>query len=500
MFRFPLQSLRSGHGFQLWPGVLPTSLVQLAVGLPLIAADPRFWRLAEAPFLALAALATYDIASGLGGGRFWSAVAAVVVTVAPVTLSVATGFTSDIAYLALLMLAAWLAMRWVRSGRGLFALVLATGLATLQRQHGLAIAAALTAALLTTRGLQRRHLVGLAAIWTATMVALATPFLTGIASATMNGLRSGNGRLGPGPGAMVATVVVAMPMLGMFFLPLLPALWRRDPGESGRGAWAVLAFALAAVGVAGAAVFSVIFQGDIWPGNVWGIWGLGPTHIGGQKPPLLALPVYLALEALTVVAFVVLLAWRRGIWRPSLLGFEGTFLVLLALAGLLPMPFTSPLDRYFIQVMAPLAPVLALAAARGEALRGAAGRPAGTRLAVLTLLLAGVAFYTLGQQDYESWQGARDAAARQSYGRLQPGMVDAGYEAVATYAAVPDFLGTGRVTIDPIDLRPKAPIARLVFAATDDPRPGVSYSSLSPGRIVIACVEPVSPTCPFLPR
>lgn len=192
--------------------------------------------------------------------------------------------------------------------------------------------------------------------------------------------------------------------------------------------------------------------------------------------------------------------WWRSDWRPSMLGFEGTFLVALAVGGLLPMPFTSPLDRYFIQVMAPLAPVLALVAARGEAARGKTTPAAWPRVAVLAVMAASVAFYAVAQQDYEAWQTARDAAARQSYRQLLPRQVEAGYEAVATYTAVPDFLATGLLTIDPIDLKPTAPVARLAFASPGDPRPGVSYSSLSPGRIVIVCVDPASSTCPFRPH
>jgi hypothetical protein len=121
-------------------------------------------------------------------------------------------------------------------------------------------------------------------------------------------------------------------------------------------------------------------------------------------------------------------------------------------------------------------------------------------VAVLALLALGVAFYVVGEQDYQAWQGARDAAAKQAYQRIQPARVEAGYEAVATYAAVPDFLHTGKVTIDPINLIPESPIARLEFAGPDDPRPGASYSSLSPGRIVIECVKPASTACPFAPR
>lgn len=493
MFRFPLQSLRAGHGFQLWPGVLPLSLVQLVTALPLVGADPRFWRLAELPYLVLAAGATYALANRLGAGRFWSSVGAALVTCAPVTLSVATGFTSDIAYLGLLMLAAWLALRWAAGG-GLTPFLAVSALATLQRQHGFAIVLALSLAVLLWRRADRRHLVGLGALWLVTLAALTGPFVLGISSSTMNGLRSGNGRLGPGPGSMIATLIVAMPMLGMFFMPLAPALWRRPKGEHGRGLLPTVAFALAVAGVAGSAGFAVLFQGDIWPGNVWGYWGLGPTHLGGSKPPLLPIPAYLFVEVLSVLSFVVILARRRGLWQPARLGFEGSFLVLLALGGLLPMPFTSPLDRYFIQAMAPLAPLLVLAAAKAEV--APPSLTAWPRIATVAALLAGVVFYAAGQQDYVAWQQARDAAARLAYARLPAQRVEAGYEAVATYAAVPEYLRTGRLVIDPIDLKPPDPVARLVFAPPGDPRPGAAYSSLSPGRVVIVCLV-APPQCPF---
>jgi hypothetical protein len=115
---------------------------------------------------------------------------------------------------------------------------------------------------------------------------------------------------------------------------------------------------------------------------------------------------------------------------------------------------------------------------------------------VLLLLAGGVAFYGLGEQDYQAWQAARERAATQAYARIDPVALEAGYEAVAHHAAVPEFLRSGRVIIDPIDLRPPDPVARLEFAAPGDSRPGSGYSSISPGRVVIVCIAPV-PRCPF---
>ena len=497
MFWFPLQSLRAGQGFQLWPGALPLSLVQLTVALPVIAVDPRVWRLTELPFLLLAVACLYGLGRRLGAARFWATTGAITVACAPVTLSVATGFTSDIAYLGLILLTAVVALRWLdRRGR-LWPVLVMVSLTTLQRQHGFVMVLALGAALVAERRRDRRSLLGLASVALVALVALTAPFALGIATSTMNGLRGNNGRLGPAPSSIVATVLALMPMVGVFFLPLVPALLRRPDDEVPIGRFELLPVGLCAAGLAGVAGFAYLFQGTIWPGNVLGVWGLGPTHIGGHKPPLIGIPAFFFLEALSVVSFVVILGARRRQWHPTRLGTAGLFLVVLGLAHLLPMPFTSPLDRYFIAVIAPIAPVIAAIATRAQ---GAAGtrRRAGVpvRAAVLLLVAAGVALYGVGEQDYQAWQRARDAAARVAYSGLDPARVEAGYEAVANHVAVPQYLRDRRITIDPIDLNPAAPLARLEFAGPADRRPGAGYISASPGRVVIICLVP-APTCPF---
>lgn len=497
MFWFPLQSLRAGQGFQLWPGVLPLSLVQLAVALPALAASPEVWRLTELPFLALSAGCIHHLARRAGASRFWAVAGAVCVTCAPVTLSVATGFTSDIAYLGLMLLAAVVALRWLDGRGGPWPVLLLVGLATLQRQHGVVIVLAIAATLLVQRRWDRRSLAGLALFAAVAAAAIAAPFAAAITTATMNGLRSNSGRLGPGPSSIAATVIALMPMLGVFFLPLAPAIVRRPHGEVRIGHFDLVPVGLCSAGVAGVLGFAYLFQGTIWPGNVLGIWGLGPTHLGGQKPPLLGLPIFLLLEVASVASFLVILGLRRGQWHPRHIGTAGTFLVLLGLAHLLPMPFTSPLDRYFIAVMAPIAPVIAGIATRAEAPAGGhlvSWRP--VRAVVLVLLAGGIALYAVGEQDYQAWEAAREKAATQAYSRLDPAVVEAGYEAVAHHAAVPRYLRDRRLDVDPIDLKPANPAARLEFAGPADPRPGANYSSISPGRVVIVCVVP-APACPF---
>ncbi|MGI8610338.1 MAG: hypothetical protein ACR2MY_14135 [Candidatus Dormibacteria bacterium] len=497
MFWFPLQSVHTGQGFQLWPGVLPLSLVQLAVALPLAAASPEIWRLTELPFLALAAICAFALGRRLGAARFWSAAAATTVVCAPVTLSVATGFTSDIAYLGLMLLGALVALRWLDGDGPLWPLLLVAALTTLQRQHGLAILPALAMALLAAGRRDRRGWLGVSLVAAVVAVALVAPFTAGVTTRTMNGLRSNSGRLGPGPSSISATLITLMPMLGVFFLPLAPALLRRPEGERGVGRIQLLPVALCSAGVAGAAGFAVLFHGTIWPGNVLGIWGLGPTHVGGYKPPLLGIPLFLCLELLSVGAFLVILGARRRQWNVRNLRPAGVFLVILGLAHLLFMPFTSPLDRYFIPVMAALAPVLAVIATRVEGSRAGGGRGASrVRAGVLLLVAGGLVLYAVGEQDYQAWQAARERAALLAYTRIDPARLEAGYEAVAHHAAVPEYLRDRRISIDPIDLRPADPVARLEFAAPSDPRPGAGYVSASPGKVVIVCVIP-APACPF---
>ena len=493
MFRWPISQLAIGRGLHLWPGVLPVALLQVLAAAPLAVAgaEPRWWRLTVVPFVVLAALCSAALSRRQGADRFWAAVAAGVVVASPIYLSVATGLTSDIAYLGLLMAALLAGLRWLESGRGAPLAVALAILATLERQHGIAVAPALAVGLLmarSKRGVARREWGWLAVASVGTILAIALPFLAGWASSTMADVGSGRGRLHPTAGSVAGTLLELGPVLALLFLPLVVSLLPRDDAE--RRTHNRLAMIPVVVGTSGAVaalVFALYFGVIIWPGNVWTSSGLGPTHIGGAKPALVDLRAFLALEALTIAAIVVLFCWRRRAWLPGSLGTGGVFLVTAALLHLAPMPFTSPLDRYYLAVALPLVPVLA-----GIASRGCIGSP---RLAgwaagwAVGCLVVGVVYYAFAEQDYLAWQQARDQAARLVYGQVDPALVDAGYEATASHVAVPVLAATGRVVIDPIDLIPAHPRVRLLFAPADDRRPGVSWNSISPGRIVVVCAQ-----------
>ena len=97
----------------------------------------------------------------------------------------------------------------------------------------------------------------------------------------------------------------------------------------------------------------------------------------------------------------------------------------------------------------------------------------------------GLALYVIGEQDYVAWQGARDQAARLAYQLAPREQVQAGFEANAVYVELPNYERTGRADLFAI-LGPEHPRVILRFAPASDPATGVSYSSLNPGRIVLA--------------
>jgi hypothetical protein len=159
---------------------------------------------------------------------------------------------------------------------------------------------------------------------------------------------------------------------------------------------------------------------------------------------------------------------------------------LLATSGLqllLLLPNTVTLyDRYYLPVAAPLVPMLCALAERHA-------RPAGAGIAGATcVFLLGLS--VVYEQDYQSWQAARDHAARLAYRCAIPARVNAGYEANAVYVEVPEYERTGQarraiVRRDFIISGPPNPDLWLEFAAPDDARPGVRYASLNPGKVVI---------------
>ena len=68
--------------------------------------------------------------------------------------------------------------------------------------------------------------------------------------------------------------------------------------------------------------------------------------------------------------------------------------------------------------------------------------------------------------------------------------VNAGYEANAVYFEIPEYERTGKAQLgrlerDRVIFGPPNPDLWLEFAGPRDPRPGVAYSSIDPGWIVL---------------
>jgi len=87
-------------------------------------------------------------------------------------------------------------------------------------------------------------------------------------------------------------------------------------------------------------------------------------------------------------------------------------------------------------------------------------------------------------RDYLAWQGARDRAAQLAYQSVRPDQVQAGFEANAVYVEIPSYGRTGLANGFAIT-GPAHPVITLRFALPGDPRPGVSYWSLAPGKIIL---------------
>jgi hypothetical protein len=476
MYGWSVRQLVAGHGLHSFPASTALAIVQVLWGaaFSLGHADQRLLRLSVVPLVFLTGWCSYWLARRLGGDLFWSSVAGATLLASPLFMANATTFMSDNFYVGLVMAVAVTSVAWIMGGRWRWLCVALLVLAPLQRQVGIALVPAVTLGLLLWKRptWERSDSLAVAAIWTLPAAALLAAGRVAVTQPLYS--------VGVEPSQLnVGHAIFPLPaMLGLALIPFGAALMFR-PGAPGReSGWSLMSAGLGVVGVIGCLVDLAQF-GMTFPGNV--LSPLGFTAIlSGSKPPIFPGPVFRALEIAAVTTFVLLLVLRRRWWTPRQLGPDALLLVLISASQFLPLLAVHLFiyDRYFFPVVAPLVPVIAAVAARAHH-QGAAKAWATAAIA------AGLMLYVIGEQDYLAWQAARDRAALLAYGMASPGQVQAGFEANAAYVELPTYERTGHADLFAI-LGPVHPQITLLFASATDPRPGVSYSSLAPGRIVLA--------------
>ena len=479
MYGWSVRQLVAGHGLHSFPESTALALVQVVWGavFSLGHPDQRLLRLSVVPLVILTSWCTYQLARRLGTDRFWSFVAGATLLAMPLFMANATTFMSDNVYVGLLMAVALTGVAWISGGRWRWLCVALIVLAPLQRQTGMALVPALTVGLLLWKRptWNWSDSLAVAAIWTLPTAAL-------LAAGRLVVSEPLYSAVGPFELNLGHAIFPLPAMLGLALIPFLAALAFRPAPPGRESGWSVASAGLGIVGAIGCLVDLSQF-GMIFTGNV--LSPLGFTAIlPGSKPPIFPGPVFKALEIAAVMTFVLLFVLRRRWWNPRALGPVALLLVLISASQLLPLLVVPwfVYDRYYLPLIAPLIPLVAVVAARAHH-QGAAQSWAAAAIA------AGLILYVIGEQDYLAWQAARDQAAHLAYGTAAPDQVQAGFEANGVYVELPSYERTGRADLFAI-VGPAHPQITLLFASASDPRPGVSYSSLAPGRIVLAHPSP----------
>jgi hypothetical protein len=486
-----VRHLIQAHSLAPFPAQSAVALVQTvwAAVVTFGHADPRLLRLSLLPFVVLGSLSSYRIARTLGANGLWSAIAGVALLGSPLFLTLATSFMTDVPSVALLLAASAAGLAWVCRGEARGWCLLFAALAVFQRQTNVVIPVAVAIGLVLAqrdRRVSPRDWQALAALCLVVGTAAVLPAVFGVAPATQDHWLAGVFQL---DWERLSPLASLGSMLGLFLLPFGAAILYQPADalrEPRRWLWLV-PVALAVVALVGSEL-AFASGASIFPGNIFTPAGFSPT-LGGAKPPVFPVPLFALLSVAVLGNIYVLLIHRRGVWTSRQLPTGQLFVVLAAGSQFL---FLFVLhrqiyDRYYLPVVALLIPLVAAWASRNT-------RPhlaAGWAVAVLAVSLGA---YLIGQQDYVAWQGARDLAAQQAYKLAAPGEVNAGYEANGTYVVIPTYERTGvmlenlAVSRRPAgfaSLGPDNPAIVLRFAPADDPRPGVSYRSLSSGRIVL---------------
>jgi hypothetical protein len=482
-YQWVIRRFGEGHGFHFFPGQSPTALVQLALGclVSLRGADPTIIRLTAIPFIAATAFALYRLSRSLGADRFFAGIAAAAPCAMPVYAASVTGYMTEPYYLALLLLAAMAACRWLATGRGALLTVALCCLAALERQHAAALPPAMTIGLMLAarrRAVLPSEWAWLGATWVAVAGALVLPALFGLQTDQMrdNFAAMTHPTLTPA----VATLFYVPGMTGLAVLAFAGGLaWRGRPGLTPWWRrWAIPPL----LGLLLLAAFATF----VLPGNYLTPAGLNPITVAGVKPWLYG-SVMPALKALSLCAFLVVAARPSELW-PVLRDPRAVFLIVLGGLALVPLINGDVFDRYYLPVVLPWLPPAA-------ALTRDAQWPVVGRVWALGVLVVGLILYAAGEQDYQSWQVARAEAERQAIQRVPASDVFSGFEPYAVDAILPAYERTGR--LPPYANRhstnlesPPHPRLGLLIAAADDPRPGISYGSLASGKILIVCLDP----------
>jgi hypothetical protein len=475
MYTWSVRQLLAGHGLHSFPESTALALVQVVWGAAFSLGHPdeRLLRLSVVPVVFLTAWCSYRLARRLGADRFWSLVAGATLLAMPLFMTNATSFMSDNFYVGLVMAAALTGVAWITGGRWRWLCVALLIMAPLQRQVGIALVPALTLGLLLWKRptWTRSDSLAVVAIWTLPAAAL-------VVAGRLTVSQPLYAVVGPSPFNIGHAIFPLPAMLGLALIPFLAALALRPPAPSRESGWSLMSAALGVVGAIGCLVDLLQF-GMTFPGNVFSPLGFAAI-LSGSKPPIFAGPVFRAIEIAAVTTFVFLFVLRRRWWTPRAHPPEALFLVLIAALQFLPLLAVQWFiyDRYYFPVIAPLIPLVAALAARANHQRAA-------KAWATVAIAAGLTLYVVGQQDYVAWQAARDRAARLVYQTVSPDQVQAGFEANAVYVELPSYERSGRADFFAV-LGPAHPEITLLFAPAGDPRPGVSYSSLAPGKIVLA--------------
>ena len=479
MYSWSVRQVITGHGLHAFPQSTALGLVQVvwAAAFSLGHPDQRLLRLSVVPLVFLTAWCSYRLARHLGADRFWSLVAGATLLAMPLFMTNATSFMSDNFYVGLVMAAALTGVAWIKSGRWRWICVALIVMAPLQRQVGLALVPALTLGLLLWKRptWTRSDSLAVVAIWTLPAAAL-------LAAGRFVVSQPLYSVVGPWQYNIGHAIFPLPAMLGLALIPFLVALALRPAAPSRESAWSLMSAGLGVVGAIGCVVNLLQF-GMTFPGNVFSPLGFAAI-LSGSKPPIFPSPVFRGVEIAAVATFVLLFVLRRRCWTPRAHPPDALFLVLISALQFLPLLAVQWFiyDRYYFPVIAPLVPLVATLAARATH-QGAA------RVWATAAIAAGLTLYVVGQQDYVAWQVARDRAAHLAYQTASPDQVQAGFEANAVYVELPRYARTGRADFFAI-LGPAHPQVTLDYAPAGDPRLGVPYTSLAPGKIVLASPPP----------